>query len=518
MTRSLLDYTAMERGLLETIHKDDLERWKTIFGNAPPGGGLIGQVVPVAAVLPTPEAPTPEAPTPDAPKRDMGWGEYISNLASQAASGLTLGYADELASGGNAGVEWLWNQVSGGPDTSIGAIYDRNLTDWRTKDAAFAEQYPIAATTANIVGGLASAAAAAPVGVGAATARALPTIARAAGLGAAAGGVAGFGTGEGGFVNRLQSAGEGAAAGGVVGGAVGALAPKVGTLLARTAPDDTAALAPRTPAGPVTAPPQSSGDQAVRPFLHDPPSLRERPFVKDYTPEKFPDGPPVDKSGRLTHDMDGRELHARHIAGRQTAGGRDEGVMFNSVSAIGTRLTGKEPRSVPASELPPGTVGSHHRGEAGHPDKGIKYLRGLPLAEAVRVISHEVGHAIDRSVGDIPMKGLAGEDLSKELTGMYHVLRTGEKFAGQPKGPKDLGYSDDKVRPELMAEALRAYMFDPNFVKTVAPLTAARLRAAVNDHPELSRLLQLNSLLGVSAADLPGFPGGAPARQGAEDE
>jgi hypothetical protein len=31
-----------------------------------------------------------------------------------------------------------------------------------------------------------------------------------------------------------------------------------------------------------------------------------------------------------------------------------------------------------------------------------------------------------------------------------------------------------------MAEAIRAYMADPNYLKTVAPKTAAAIRAAVN--------------------------------------
>ena len=48
-----------------------------------------------------------------------------------------------------------------------------------------------------------------------------------------------------------------------------------------------------------------------------------------------------------------------------------------------------------------------------------------------------------------------------------------------------------------MVEAVRAYMADPNYLKTVAPKTAAAIRAAVNTHPQLSKIIQFNSLAGV---------------------
>ena len=51
-----------------------------------------------------------------------------------------------------------------------------------------------------------------------------------------------------------------------------------------------------------------------------------------------------------------------------------------------------------------------------------------------------------------------------------------------------------------MAEAIRAYMADPNYLKTVAPEVAARIRAAVNTDPILSPHIQFNSLAGLLAA------------------
>ena len=42
---------------------------------------------------------------------------------------------------------------------------------------------------------------------------------------------------------------------------------------------------------------------------------------------------------------------------------------------------------------------------------------------------------------------------------------------------------------------MRAYMTDPNYMKTVAPKTAARIREFVNPNPRLNKTIQFNSLL-----------------------
>jgi hypothetical protein len=44
-----------------------------------------------------------------------------------------------------------------------------------------------------------------------------------------------------------------------------------------------------------------------------------------------------------------------------------------------------------------------------------------------------------------------------------------------------------------MAEAIRAYMTNPNYIKTVAPKTAARIQEHVNSNPRLNRTIQFNS-------------------------
>ena len=74
--------------------------------------------------------------------------------------------------------------------------------------------------------------------------------------------------------------------------------------------------------------------------------------------------------------------------------------------------------------------------------------------------------------------------------------------------PKDKGYSKPRVPFELVAEAIRAYLTNPNYFKTVAPNAAAAIRAMVNSHPELSKWIQFNSLGAIAA--LRGGIGGTP--------
>jgi hypothetical protein len=49
------------------------------------------------------------------------------------------------------------------------------------------------------------------------------------------------------------------------------------------------------------------------------------------------------------------------------------------------------------------------------------------------------------------------------------------------------------VPRDLWAEAIRASMTDPNYLKSVAPKTAARIRAAVNANPQLAPIIQFNA-------------------------
>lgn len=58
-----------------------------------------------------------------------------------------------------------------------------------------------------------------------------------------------------------------------------------------------------------------------------------------------------------------------------------------------------------------------------------------------------------------------------------------------------------------MAEAIRAYLVDPNYIKTVAPDLAAAIRDAVNSDPTLAPVIQFNNLRLPTHAELEHLPG-----------
>jgi hypothetical protein len=121
--------------------------------------------------------------------------------------------------------------------------------------------------------------------------------------------------------------------------------------------------------------------------------------------------------------------------------------------------------------------------------------RNVPESTVPRVLAHEVGHLIDEVAGHIPAAGL-----SRELDQVYNTLASGRERTTNLSRPRHFGYTSKHVPRELMAEAIRAYLANPNYLKTVAPRTAAAIRAAVilgsraRGHPRLSRIIQFNSL------------------------
>lgn len=114
------------------------------------------------------------------------------------------------------------------------------------------------------------------------------------------------------------------------------------------------------------------------------------------------------------------------------------------------------------------------------------------------------------------MSAIPQDGIKKELYQVYHDLNDPSSRRGVTTArrfqtrPEDFGYKGNDIAPEYMAEALRAYMADPNYMKTMAPGTAARLRKYVRSHPQLSKILQLNTfapfLGAVGAAGLAASP------------
>jgi hypothetical protein len=222
---------------------------------------------------------------------------------------------------------------------------------------------------------------------------------------------------------------------------------------------------------------------------YNPPVKPPRPFEADY-----PSGASVDDAGRLTADMEGRPLGARYIAGRRVGadlGGADEALSPADISALGAEAGGAHPETVAPSEIR-GAAGELRRSidpQTGSPLWAIKVARNLSQPRSERTIAHEAGHLFDELAGQIPT-----DDIKTELKQVYNTLNTGRERTSKLTGPQHFGYNSDSVDRELMAEAIRGYMADPNYLKTVAPKTAARIRNYVNSNPRLAPFIQFNSI------------------------
>lgn len=123
------------------------------------------------------------------------------------------------------------------------------------------------------------------------------------------------------------------------------------------------------------------------------------------------------------------------------------------------------------------------------------------------MVAHEAGHVVDQIAGQIPAEGLV-----RPLERNYSALFEGRMRDRHLTRPRNLGYSAEEAPRELSAEAVRAYLTDLNYVKSTMPGVAARIREYVNSHPELSRIIQFNALLGAGY-----FGGGQTSEAGASE-
>ena len=70
---------------------------------------------------------------------------------------------------------------------------------------------------------------------------------------------------------------------------------------------------------------------------------------------------------------------------------------------------------------------------------------------------------------------------------MMHQIATLPQRALEASAADVRHFVGDDISREYVAEAIRAYMADPNYIKTVAPKTAARIREFVNSNPDWTR-------------------------------
>ena len=235
------------------------------------------------------------------------------------------------------------------------------------------------------------------------------------------------------------------------------------------------------------------------PSIYDPKPIAQRPFHDDY-----PQSIAGSDGSRITTDIDGRPLLAQYVAGRRVGGGVDEGIARVDANRIADALG--------IQQYTAARTGPELRGDAGRytggPDRRIFTDNSLQGDKASRVFEHELGHGIDDlAFGVVGPKGsrIPTSGLSKELGRVYEDLNTAGWFKpGRGMTPKGQGYAPNQTDAELMAEAVRAYMRDPNYLKTVAPNTAKRIREYVNANPNLNKTVQFNSLAPAAGAGLLG--------------
>lgn len=229
-------------------------------------------------------------------------------------------------------------------------------------------------------------------------------------------------------------------------------------------------------------------DPPGRSPLKTTPSLPQRPFEADY-----PVHPDADEAGRLRYDIEGRPLVAPIIAGRNKIGQPDRVLTEKEFRAF-ARLA-KIPIKKVSPEILGRNVGMYRY--VPHSNEPYDILIANDLQDELpNVLGHEVGHAIDQLSGFIPTLGLADE-----FRNIYRATASRSPLfgrSGNGGGPEDYGYWGRDLHPELMAEAIRAYMTNPNWLKTNAPKVAARIRKYVNEDPQLRKIIQFNALGGAA--------------------
>ncbi|MGD9739425.1 MAG: hypothetical protein AB7O56_09570 [Bauldia sp.] len=369
-------------------------------------------------------------------------------------------------------------------DEIVGAIAGAEARDEMNRNIeTFAVVNPGGATAAAIAGALPLMAV--PV-LGAARGGTLGAQMVRGGLaGSAAGLAAGAGAGEGHLGERLVAGIDDM----VLGAGLGAVAPAAMRGLG-FGPRHMLAQGTETPLGSTLA--------SQRASVYDFPEVPPRPFEADYPTARWPNGPPVDAAGRLIAGIDGRPLDpvGTLVAGRRRAIGPDHPLSAAELAAGVETGTGTRPQIVARSQI----GGDDGRldiafDEAGYPT-GYVVVRtadDLTAGERRHVTAHEWTHHL-AYLSDPPLThdefwamdwGIPSAEMTRIVEDqLYRIYQDGANPPGQPvaiQGPLDMGYPPAQVPQELWAEAGRAYLTNPNYIKTVAPDVAEVIRRRLSN-------------------------------------
>lgn len=158
----------------------------------------------------------------EARAKEPGVLPYVDNLARQAAGAASMNFADEVA----AGLDALLSRGSGASE--LAARYSENLASNRAQNEAFSNANPVASFVSNAAGAVGGTLATLPTAALRGASTMLGNVVKGGLIGTSMGGISGFGEGEGGLLNRLNSGGKGAAWGGAAGMALAPVATALG--------------------------------------------------------------------------------------------------------------------------------------------------------------------------------------------------------------------------------------------------------------------------------------------------
>lgn len=235
---------------------------------------------------------------------------------------------------------------------------------------------------------------------------------------------------------------------------------------------------------------------------YNPPAKPPRPFEADY-----PKGALADEQGRLLKTIDGHDITGQYLVGRNVVGGTDQALPATEFNAIAKAITGQGATFAP---FPGNDVGGVTVNRFTRRPEEVLISNKLSPSEGEKVFAHEIGHVVDQAAGEIPVSGI-----QRQARQVYNTLNTGTERTRNLTGPEQMGYRGGDIPRELMAEGIRAYATNPNYIKTVAPEFAQRIRETVNTDPVLSKIIQFNTvapagLLGAGYAMSPSDAEAAP--------
>jgi hypothetical protein len=271
----------------------------------------------------------------------------------------------------------------------------------------------------------------------------------------------------------------------------------------------------------VRPPPASNDNIAPGQLYFDPPNVN-RPFEADY-----PRATEFDLlSQKLLEDMDKVSiLDSSTVIGRKKFEGPDVPLLEENFHDFAKRLTDErgglkevEPREMKR----PGSPAETDFDKDGIPTD-FRVLRTLSPRDKAVATTREFANAIAAWIRPFREYDYFSPLSRIEMRRVYNELGNPKRIEGRPDKdarpftPADRGYSADEAPWEYLTEAVRGYLAEPGWLKSVAPDTAKTLRQIARDHFSFRKFLHLNGLApmmlgGAGAASI-----GAAAPRNARD-